>query len=780
MGNFDCSGSTDIQITFSTTVTSAAVYPSSLGVTPTISGNTLTFTISGPQKFYVDINGDHYNNCIHVSADSLEVNPPQPGDANVVYVSSGTDTGAVTLSSGQTLYIQGGGAVAAVYANGVSDVNILGHGFVYRASYNAIEVKNSSNVVIDGVKDLNHGWGGGGGCGINCAQSSNVSISNTMCFSHGVWGDGYDIFCSNGVAVNSVFIRTNDDAITFYGGGKSGYTGDCENITVTNSTLLPDLAHSFNVGVYGDTAGVGKQIRDITVSNIDICNQSRSTSSGCMNFMVGDKVRAANIKFQGIRVQDFIGGDLITMNIIYNSTYDYNPGRAIDSIYFMNITYTGSSTPVSAINGYDSTRMITNVFFNNLVLNGTTVTGPSAGNVSIGTYTGNIVFSSLATGGTYVMTAKNSGMCAGVNGGSTSAGAQVVQNTYSGATAQQWVLEDAGSGYYKIRNVNSGLYMDITDGSTAEGADLEQWSSNTGYNQQFQLAPVGSGRFAVFARNSGLCLNVNGSSTSGGAAIIQWPYQESTNELWLLQPMLDTGTYVVTSKHSNLVAAVSGASTTGGADVVQNAYGDSAYEQWVLVNAGNGYYKFKNANSGLYMDVSGGSTANGTNLIQWTSDTGYNQQFYLYAQGSGYYNVLARHSDKCVDVNGASTSAGATLIQWPATGSDNQSWLIQLASAVGGSSIYTVARAMVTNIRENTGTTTLKVFPNPVTDVLYIQLPGSGGGSVEIYDLHGGLITGGKIRGGTSTIGMAGLSPGTYIVRIHNGQQQISKKVIKM
>lgn len=49
-GYLSCSGSTDYKIIFSTTVTSAAVYPASMNVAPTFSGDSIMFTVSGPKN----------------------------------------------------------------------------------------------------------------------------------------------------------------------------------------------------------------------------------------------------------------------------------------------------------------------------------------------------------------------------------------------------------------------------------------------------------------------------------------------------------------------------------------------------------------------------------------------------------------------------------------------------------------------------------------------------------------------------------------------------------
>lgn len=537
VANFDCSGAIDIKITFSGTVTSAAVRPNSLGITPTISGTTISFTIPGPKKFYVDINGDHYNNCIHILAQPLEVNPPKQGDANVVFVPTGTfNTSAITLISGQTLYIQGGAAVSNITL--ASNTKVLGHGFIYRPSADALTVNLLDNVYIDGPIGMNHGWGGNGGCGFRCGQSTNITIRNSASFSSKKWGDGYDIFCSQNVTVDDVFIRTNDDAITFYGGGKSGFTGNCEGITVTNSVLLPDLAQPFHVGVYGDQ-NIDTIIGDIVVANIDIDDWSRTSGRPVIYFTVGDRVRATNIKFNNVRTTGYMPSSFsksfIGMAIVYNGTYNYAPGRAIDNIYYTNCSYTGSNgTPGSSINGYDATRTTTYVYFNNLTINGATITSAAAGNFNIGTYASNVSFSTLplTLGGTYALTAQNSSKNADVKQGSTLDGAQLVQSTASAANSQKWVLEDAGSGFYKFKNVNSSKYMDVSDVSTLDGANIIQWTSNSGQNQQFLLIPQGGSSYTIMARHSGKVVDVKGASTADGAILDQWHYTGNDNQIW--------------------------------------------------------------------------------------------------------------------------------------------------------------------------------------------------------------------------------------------------------
>ena len=80
----------------------------------------------------------------------------------------------------------------------------------------------------------------------------------------------------------------------------------------------------------------------------------------------------------------------------------------------------------------------------------------------------------------------------------------------------------------------------------------------------------------------------------------------------------------------------------------------------------------------------------------------------------------------------------------------------------------------------------VKVFPNPVTDVAYITLNLDNAASVKIrlFDLAGNLIyqTADPNCGeGTTTkpIYMNNLSRGTYVVHILIGNETVSKKIIK-
>ncbi|BAV07347.1 Pectin methylesterase [Filimonas lacunae] len=142
--------------------------------------------------------------------------------------------------------------------------------------------------------------------------------------------------------------------------------------------------------------------------------------------------------------------------------------------------------------------------------------------------------SPIVSGATYAILAKHSGKGLDVTGVSTSSGAAIQQWNYVGATNQQFVINDVGSGYYNIVNVNSGLCLDVKDGSTSNGGIIQQWGYAGSANQQFTITSTGNGYFKIINKNSGKCLDVKDASTSNGAVVQQYTFANGDNQLWQL------------------------------------------------------------------------------------------------------------------------------------------------------------------------------------------------------------------------------------------------------
>ena len=83
----------------------------------------------------------------------------------------------------------------------------------------------------------------------------------------------------------------------------------------------------------------------------------------------------------------------------------------------------------------------------------------------------------------------------------------------------------------------------------------------------------------------------------------------------------------------------------------------------------------------------------------------------------------------------------------------------------------------ITSINDKNVKSLLRVYPNPVSDNLYIQHNYSGNLSFQLFTVSGELIKIGEILSNTETISMNGLTKGVYFLRIEETRERI--KLIK-
>lgn len=396
---FDTDGPVDVQVTYNGTITSAAVNPASKGITPAINGNTMTFTIPGPTKLSVEVNGDASHN-LHLFANPVDVNPPSPTDPNVIYVGPGYYNQDYRVPSGKTLYLAGGAVVhGAIYMDGTTNAKLMGRGVIDRPFDRAISLDSATGAVVDGIIVKNYASGGNGGCFMNIGNSSNITINNAKGFGNTRWSDGIDVFTSTNVTINDMFIRSGDDSIAIYGPRENGghvYMGDVQNVNVTDSILWPEKAHSINIGFHGEPSlpGGGANLDSISFKDIDILTYNPATAGLSLPIGIGiaNGNMLTNVYFEDIRIQDAIVKQILNIGNIAGDAPGSVVGRGINNVYFKNVSYTGNNSIASPINGADPTHLTQNMTFENLKVNGTTITSASAGNFSIGGNTSNIQF----------------------------------------------------------------------------------------------------------------------------------------------------------------------------------------------------------------------------------------------------------------------------------------------------------------------------------------------------------------------------------------------------
>jgi hypothetical protein len=110
----DLQGKATFKITVPSKVTSAKILPTSAGITPKITGNTITFSVNSPRNLTIEINGEWVRS-VHLFINPPEVNAPRSDDPNVIYFGPGIhEITHLVVGDNKTLYIAGGAVVRAV------------------------------------------------------------------------------------------------------------------------------------------------------------------------------------------------------------------------------------------------------------------------------------------------------------------------------------------------------------------------------------------------------------------------------------------------------------------------------------------------------------------------------------------------------------------------------------------------------------------------------------------------------------------------------------------
>ncbi len=162
--------------------------------------------------------------------------------------------------------------------------------------------------------------------------------------------------------------------------------------------------------------------------------------------------------------------------------------------------------------------------------------------------------------GQYILVNRNSGKVMEIANGSSSAGANLQQGTYSGATYQQWNVTPVDSriggdfSYFTLTALNSGLSPDILNWSLDDGGNVVVYDDTKGTNQQWYLEYVEDGWFYIRSRHSAKCLDVHNASSADGANIVQWDPAGGTYQQWRFLPVGASIEFTAPGAPSNLTA----------------------------------------------------------------------------------------------------------------------------------------------------------------------------------------------------------------------------------
>lgn len=365
VANFSCEGPQDIVIGAPEEIRAFSIQPKSAGIDARAEGNCLIFSMEGPGKLYIRINGNPY---LAVFANPLETEIPDADTPGIRYFGPGVhDAGRIALEDGMTVYIAGGAVVNGSFTGTGKNVRIFGRG-----SLNGnLGVSGCDNLTVDGIfMRSTRGWTN------TVTNSTNTVYRNVKVFSHtGTWGlDGINPVSSKGFLIDDCFIRTRDDCIAVKANGNpDNFDLSCRDVLVRHCILVGwDHADGVTLGFELN----GGTVENIRVEDCDILRAKGSGRTGghsAFSIVCDGASQVRNIVFEDIRVEADI--EYKNMEIILTEAERYGNGRmgSLQDILIRNVHWENGAKPFTLVG--HPTRFVENIVFENCTVGGRPLTG---------------------------------------------------------------------------------------------------------------------------------------------------------------------------------------------------------------------------------------------------------------------------------------------------------------------------------------------------------------------------------------------------------------------
>jgi O-glycosyl hydrolase len=237
------------------------------------------------------------------------------------------------------------------------------------------------------------------------------------------------------------------------------------------------------------------------------------------------------------------------------------------------------------------------------------------------------------------------------------------------------------------------------------------------------------------------------------------------------------GYYNIISRNSNKGLDVADNSTTSGGNIQQYEItnGGGNNQRWKFVSAGNGNFYIIVKSTLLYLATENNSTGDGINVVQRSLTSSNEFKWTVTSLGGGYYKIINVNSGKALDVEGVSTSNGANIHVWTYGNGLNQQWqFVQVET--------TTSKKDLSKDVKSTSENETSIYVNSTRDYLKINAANSGAGEVEIYSISGQSVLKKVIsfvKGSESEVEISRLPEGVYIVKINDGKEISTKKILK-
>ena len=370
----DITGPSTVKVKVNKEVTSAKVLPSSRGITPRINGREISFEAVPGDRLTLEVNGDEYHS-LHIFTDLPEEEQIDPSDPNVIYYGPGDHyVSRLIVRSNQTLYIARGAVLyGEMYLNAQSgacspvisligdNIKVRGRGIVDGSLCSTLTTHllsvHGNNISIEGIT-LRDGsvWT------LPVKNSKNVVIDGVKILGYRANSDGIDVCNSENVIIRNCFIRTLDDLIVIKT-LKNG--GPCKHVHAYHNVLWNEVAHAVSVG-----AEISRDIVDVVFEDCDIIHDKGREWS--MRVYHCDDAKVSGIVFRNLRFEESRNFLSLWINTAIWST-SKDRGH-IKDILFEDITAENVLRPTVQLLGYDASHLVENVVIRNVSVNGKKIT----------------------------------------------------------------------------------------------------------------------------------------------------------------------------------------------------------------------------------------------------------------------------------------------------------------------------------------------------------------------------------------------------------------------
>jgi hypothetical protein len=415
--SFSFSGAVTVRVTNSSPFTSARILPSHAQIIPTVSGNSVSFTVDGPGQLAVDFcttgatcteaNDTNLTNPMLVFANPMEDNRPDPTDAKVLSVRPGLsvrsgdtvpqpndlqdtiyfapgiyDLGLTpfTIASNETVYLAAGAYVKGffAFAKGATNAALEGRGIVSGEDLPKAQCigtpagcpdmvgtqGNVQNLLVEGITFIQSPFYNVSINGGSANTVDNVKVIAWLGNSDGIQAS-YGPQDTGSVIENS-FVKNGDDSIKL----------TSSNLVVRKCVVWKlNNAAAFEMG-----AGIKGDVTNIKVEDSDVIRGEYNwpnTSDAVFAANQGGSGNLSNYIFEDIRVENE-SWQVFKIEILPSNFQpdNYQLG-SISALTFNNIQVIDPQKFPSVFRGFNLAHQVSDVNFNDVTIGGETAPNPA-------------------------------------------------------------------------------------------------------------------------------------------------------------------------------------------------------------------------------------------------------------------------------------------------------------------------------------------------------------------------------------------------------------------